>query len=668
MFSELKNAVIQQFELMHPHGLYRVAVEKDALWKTYLGAFAPGANPIYKERTEHDCQGCKHFIRAVGGLVTIVNGQVLSLWDVQIGGIYQPVVDALSALVKSSAIDNIYLSSEKQIGTAQNFGGGVGDVVRWEHFAVTIPQPYLAQKDAIGTLLGDLRSTKDVFLRGLQEIKLEAVDTVLELIAQNSLYRGEEHTFVLTEFRKLKLVFDKASNQDLFVWSKLKSVPTSISKIRSTVIGTLLTDLSEGYDLEDAVKSFESKVAPTNYKRPTALVTKAMIQKAQAKIEELGFTSALERRYAVLEDITINNILFANRDAKKTIGGNVFDQLTAEVSEKVPNLDKIEEVTIEKFISDILPKAESLEVLFENRHAGNLVSLIAPVDPDSKTMFKWNNNFSWSYAGELADSIKERVKRAGGQVDGDLRCSLSWYNYDDLDLHMREPARYEIYFGNRGQISPSGGTLDVDMNARGLHSRTPVENITYANRRTIREGTYELVVNQFNPRESKDQGFEVEIEFDGTIYSFAYPKSMRTREDVVVAKIRYSNKDGFKIIDSLPSSQTSKTVWGLPTQTFRKVNVVMFSPNFWDDRTVGNKHYFFMLDGAANEDKARGFFNEFLTAELDTHRKVFEVVGSKMKTENSDRQLSGLGFSSTQRNYVLCRVKGSFSRIVKITF
>jgi signal recognition particle subunit SEC65 len=347
---------------------------------------------------------------------------------------------------------------------------------------------------------------------------------------------------------------------------------------------------------------------------------------------------------------------------------NIFDELSASVSEKVQKMDKVEEVTIENFISSILPKAESIEVLFENRHSYNLVSLIAPVDPDSKTMFKWNNNFSWSYAGELADSIKERVKRAGGSVNGDLRCSLSWFNGDDLDLHMKEPTGYEIFYGNRNRPSTSGGTLDVDMNAGHAHTRTPVENITYDNRRTMREGVYHLVVNQFTQREMKDVGFEVEIEFDGTIYSFSYPKALSTKENVVVAEIKYSKANGFEIVKSLPSSQTSKTVWSLPTQTFRKVNVVMMSPNYWDDRAVGNKHYFFMLDGCSNEDKARGFFNEFLIDELTPYRKVFEVVGSKMKTEESDQQLSGLGFSSTQRNYVLCRVKGSFSRTVKITF
>ena len=94
----------------------------------------------------------------------------------------------------------------------------------------------------------------------------------------------------------------------------------------------------------------------------------------------------------------------------------------------------------------------------------------------------------------------------------------------------------------------------------------------------------------------------------------------------------------------------------------------MLSPNCWDLQKNGNLHYFFMLDRCLNDGKARGFFNEFLTQALDEHRKVFEMVGTKMKTEESTNQLSGLGFSSTQRNSLLCRVKGSFNRVVKINF
>jgi hypothetical protein len=39
-----------------------------------------------------------------------------------------------------------------------------------------------------------------------------------------------------------------------------------------------------------------------------------------------------------------------------------------------------------------------------------------------------------------------------------------------------------------------------------------------------------------------------------------------------------------------------------------------------------------------------------------------------MKAEESSTQLSGLGFSSTQRNHVYVRVSGTFNRVVKVTF
>ena len=98
--------------------------------------------------------------------------------------------------------------------------------------------------------------------------------------------------------------------------------------------------------------------------------------------------------------------------------------------------------------------------------------------------------------------------------------------------------------------------------------------------------------------------------------------------------------------------------------------MVMMSPNHWESTgsAIGNKHFFFMLDGCANPDPARGFFNEFLKEELNVHRKVFEAIGSKVKAEYSPDQLSGLGFSSTQRDSILCKLSGKFNRVIKLTF
>jgi hypothetical protein len=344
----------------------------------------------------------------------------------------------------------------------------------------------------------------------------------------------------------------------------------------------------------------------------------------------------------------------------------VFDALASQVSDRAQALDSVEEVPIERFIGEVLPRAESIEALFENKHGGNLVSLIAPANRDAGQLFRWNNPFSWSYVGELADSIKERVKRAGGNVTGDLCCRLAWFNHDDLDFHLQEPGGHEIYFATRARPSPYGGILDVDMNAGHGTTREPVENIFYAQRERMREGIYRLFVHQFCKREADNAGFEAEIDFMGAVYRFGYPRTLRTGEEVTVARFSYSHKGGFVILESLPSTQATRTVWGLPTQTFHRVNVMMLSPNHWDGAGVGNKHFFFMLDGCVNDGTARGFFNEFLPVSLDKHRKVLEMVGSKLKPAPAEQQLSGLGFSSTQKNTLVCRVKGSFTRTIKV--
>jgi len=158
------------------------------------------------------------------------------------------------------------------------------------------------------------------------------------------------------------------------------------------------------------------------------------------------------------------------------------------------------------------------------------------------------------------------------------------------------------------------------------------------------------------------------MEIDGNTSLFVYDKPLREKEQVMVIEFDYKHSTGLKPVSSLPSSTTSKEIWGIETQKWTKVSMMMNSPNYWNDEQIGNKHWFFILDKCLNPDKARGFYNEFLKKELHDHRKVFEVLSSEMKTDYSDKQLSGIGFSSTLENSLLCKVSGKFDRIIEITF
>lgn len=674
-FNKFRDAVKAKFDKMtkNNQNVFFVDIDKHTIWDTYISAFPEGTNPLYKERTTHDCVFCKGFIRKIGKVVAVnKSGKLETVWDVNVGGTYQIVADALADAVKARPIAGIFRLEEQKVGMASNRQQiDTGDIITWHHFHAEVPKEFVLRRgQSYGDVHGDFLTNQAVLKRSVEEISLEAIDIVLELIDQNSLYRGQEHLKTVKDLREVKKAYDSkrgAKAKDVFLWTE--SVKQGMrSRFKNTVIGTLLVDISEGVDLETAVRSFETKVAPHNYKRPTALITQTMINKAQDTITELGLEDALQRRYAVEGDLTVNNVLFVDRSTQQKMkGGALDDLLKPTAKEKTPNLDKVQEIGIEEFIAKVLPKAESLEMFVENKHTSNLVSLIAPVNENAPGLFKWDNGFSWSYNGEVTDSIKERVKKAGGNVTGDVRVSLSWFNHDDLDLHVIEPSRNVIYFGNRVSRN-TGGHLDVDMNAGGRMSREPVENIVWPNKNRMVKGDYEVAVHNFSKRETVDVGFELEVEIDGNVQVFSYTKAVRNGDRVNVLTLSNDGRT-VKIKDAkVDSTSASKEVWGINTEQFQKVKMVMNSPNHWDGQTVGNKHWFFMLEDCANPEQARGFYNEFLTNELEKHRKVFEVLGSKMKAEESDQQLSGVGFSSTQENAILCRVRGAFNRTVKIKF
>lgn len=682
-FMKFKKALQEHFDVMQKEAthLFEVNVDKDELWNTYLDSFPVGSNEIFRKRGIEDCDCCRNFIKNIGSAVTIKDNQIHTIWELNLGDTtYQPVCDALDAFVKAHTVVDVYVTRSFKIGKDFNFEEIDGKSHRWDHFFLELPSKFVNRSSRSNEKVkGEFRDTRNVFKRSLDEITMDALDTILELISFNTLYKGEEWRDVLIEFKRYKKEYDKLtsdSEKELYAWEKSVTVGMAIGRIRNHSIGTLLINVSEYMDLDTAIKKYEQIVAPSNYKRPKAVFTKMMLEDAKKTITEFGYMDSLPRRFANLRDITVNNVLFSNKSAaRRMVGANdIFGQMEKEVVVSPKKFSRIEEISAQDFIDKVLPTAKEIEAFVENKHKKNFVSMIAPVNPDAKTMFKWNNGLSWAYSGNITDSdMKQNVKAAGGNVDGVLRFSIQWNeeghdNYD-LDAHCIEPDGTEIYYGSyrAPKITSMGGQLDVDViYPKG---KVAVENITWEDLSRMKPGIYKFFVHQYSG--SVRHGFRAEIEFNGEIYKFDYDKSMRTDEKVQVAEVTLNESGNFTIEEKLAgdSFSSGREIWGVNINQFVPVSVICYSPNYFDKQDgIGHRHLFFFLKDCINNEEPNGYYNEFLKSDLEKHKRVFEELGAKCHVEDTDDQLSGIGFSMTKRAELVVKVKGATERVMKIKF
>lgn len=705
---EFNKKVQAKFTEMSKTGkLFRVELSGTQIWDLYLSSFTPDDNPVFRDpaSTSKNCNHCNNFIRRYGNIVSVdENYNITSIFDVETDGEYKNTASLLSKKIKSSKVTEVffetfeelnklpYESCKKsnklfQLGTAVNqkrytkeeaekYGVVKPNEIRtFNHMHLFVDNEFVdASGKSVESIIGTYRDAKNVFQRAMETISLDTLNLVRDLINQGSLLDGATHLYKIEQFIPLKAEYDELSKKQRDNWCWIKSYKLPFAKFKNELIGVLCSELSEGEELNKACQSWNKRVDPANYMKVTAPITKKQIEEAKAFVEENGYVESFNRTLATIDDIKVSEILHSNVGEGKIKSVSIFDGVkSTSTRHKRNEFDGVEEVTIEKFMKDILPACSSIEALFTNSHQGNLVSLTTSAGSDSKPIFKWDNNYSWTFNGNLAgkSQIKEAVKSEGGKIDGVLRFSIIW-NEDgkdilDFDAHAMEPNRTEIYFSSdyrkdRGNRRTSmSGQLDVDMINP---SKLGVENIVWDNQSKMKDGTYKFWIRNYNG--GRNKGFKAEIEFDGESYTYDYTKPVTG--DIKVAEVTL--KDGqFSINHLIPESTvSSKEVYGLETNQFHKVNLVCLSPNHWGGNNVGNKHYMFMLDGCKSPVSVRGFHNENLIPELAQHRKVLEVLGATNMIEPTDKQLSGLGFNATVKDELIVKLQGTHRRVIKIKF
>lgn len=687
----------KQFDKMCKTGkLFRVNVTGDTIWDIYLNSFKSEDNPVFRdpESSVHNCRHCKNFIRRYGNIVAINDeGKLMSIFDVKNTGQYQKSFNKMCKVITSSYIDNVFFETfdslnnlpyesckksftEFKLGIPKNtkqyspeeaakYGVVKSKEIRtFNHMSLIVPEQFVNKTGlSIEAIMADYRQANQVFERGMQEIPLNILKLVKDLINQGSLLNGEAHLHKVEKIIPYKEEYDNVASSIKSTWCWLNSYKLPFAKFKNELIGVLCTELAEGDDLNVACLKWNKRVDPANYMKATAPITQNQIDEAQKFVENNGYVESFSRRVAVIEDIKVSEIKHINAGEGKIKNVSMFDTIkSTKSSSKINEFKGVEEVSIINFMKNILPHCTKVEAYLENKHEGNLVTMTTSSE-DSKQIFKWNNPYSWTYNGNLAGKsmIKDNVSKVGGNIQALVRASLQWNDKDtsgivDFDLHCK--GHNHIYYSNRGKTHSCGGHLDVDMIDP---SKIGIENITWKNK--INDGTYQILVHNFNGGSNK--GFKVEIEFDNETYN--YHVEGRVTGTVQVATIKVVNGK-ISITHHLPETNSSKELYSLNTKEFHEVNLMCLSPNYWDGNSVGNKHYFFMLKDCKSSTSLRGFHIENLLPDLTKYRKVLEVLGSTNMIEPANNQLSGLGFNATVRDEVILKLEGNFKRVIKVKF
>lgn len=685
------------------------------LWDLYLNSFRKEDNPIFRHSNSstYNCNNDKHFIKRYGNVVAIIDNQIVTMWDLDLdeSNPFYLSCKAMSNALKNGEISNVFVETYKYLHNSNYEKTGKNQPVyrlgrekeyvsytedktfgrvkanepyEFWFFHIYLPKQFIDfSGDSVEKITGELRTTRQLFEKTLS-IPLETLELVRDLIIEDKFKRADGELPKIKKVIEIKNVYDNLDvNKSVWLWNNMTN--DVVCKFANCLVGEACMKLSKGESLNGVITFFNRENDSSKKYISTKTVTTNQIEIAEKKLIELGYISedlsvnSFERRFANIDDINVNEIKHCNYDNSKDKPLGLFGKAGVPTNNQISQhkkaeFDKVETVTIDKFMSDILPNASSVEVFLENRMKGNLVSLLTTVDKNAKNILKWDNSFNYNYYGNLSgkSSIKETVSSKGGKVDGILRCSIVWNDENqndssDLDLWCTQPNKEKIGFDagfrkdSGDKLSSCGGQLDLDD--RGHKSNIHAENIYFISKSRLLKGTYGFYVHQYLARNSK--GFKAEIEVNGDIYTYIFDKSVSG--NVKIADVKYDGVN-FSIIHHLPEASSSQKLWNLDTNQFHKVNLICLSPNHWGNNNVGTKEYFFMLQDCKTNEPAKPFHISQLNSELLENRKSLDLLANYKLIEPADKQLSGLGFNCTERDELIVKVKGSHQRVLKILF
>jgi hypothetical protein len=382
--------------------LFTTTIEEGRLWAAYL-------NKLPAERRQHyDCRCCRRFIESYGGLVTITEqgNSIPLLWGSTINTpeFFASAEAALVSLVLGAKVSGVFLSGEKTWGTLENVPGPGSKYVgqRWTHLSGVNTAIYKNPLKTAEQAMAKKREDYKTLRHGLSEYNISHVQQAVWVLESDALANNDKALgiakWLLDLYTRLEGVKGQIYNN--LIWLAVATAPPGFCHIRSTLINTMLEDIKEGKSFETIKRKWQEKTHPLQYRRRTTLET-GNIEQAEKIIDKLGTKTALNRRFAKLEDV--QHWLWRPRTlvqpAAEENKGGVFDHLRkdkkpAKEIELPPQL-----ITFRRFLDEVLPKALEMNVYIPYKQLP-FAAFVTAVDPTAPPIIQWDedekrNPVSW---------------------------------------------------------------------------------------------------------------------------------------------------------------------------------------------------------------------------------------------------------------------------------
>jgi len=387
-------------EMSKTSKLFRVDLTGQQIWDLYLGSFPKEQDPVFRDpnSTSHNCNHCKNFIRRYGNIVSVdENYGIVTMFDVEADEEFKATAKSISEAIKTSKITEVFFETFSELNSlpyescsksnaifqlgvvsnvkrytkeeAEKFGVVKSDEIRtFNHIHLMLDKQFVdTSGSSVEAIMASYRDAKNVFQRAMETISIDTLNLVKDLINQGSLLDGATHLYKIEQIIPLKNEYDNlpAGQRDNWCWVKSFKLP--FAKFRNELIGVLCAELSEGEELNKACQSWNKRVDPANYMKASAPITKKQIEEAKLFVEENGYAESFNRRFATIDDIKVSEILHSNVGEGKLKSVSIFDGIKSiSTRHKRNEFDGVEEVGIEKFMTDILPGCSSIEAFFSN--------------------------------------------------------------------------------------------------------------------------------------------------------------------------------------------------------------------------------------------------------------------------------------------------------------